>query len=176
MRFQMVVLTAFLWAATSPVSTVRAQEQAPPAGCNTPEYRQFDFWLGRWEVTVDGKQAGDNVISKEEGGCLIVERWADVAGGTGQSYNYYEPHSKSWRQVWVSDYMTIDYSGGFDDDGSMVLEGHVVYRHNGQRVPILGRWTPLEDGTVRQYVEQFDDTKGAMVPIFTGIYKRSAED
>ena len=44
------------------------------------------------------------------------------------------------------------------------------YLHNEKTLEFLGRWTRQDDGTVRQNFEQFDEEKGEMVPIFTGIY------
>ena len=171
---RVLLLTAVAAAVVVSLPLANAQENAaPPATCeNEPEYSQFDFWLGTWDVYVGDQKAGENTISKEEGGCLVLEKWTDVAGGTGQSYNYYNPETKKWRQVWVSNYMTIDYEGGLLEDGSMELNGYITYFHNGQTRKLLGRWTPQDDGTVRQYFEQFDDEKGEMVPVFTGIYHR----
>ena len=173
----MLHLRKSLLLATLPVlaaSTLVAQEEAaPPATCETdPRYSQFDFWLGTWEVFVDDQKAGDNIITREEEGCLVLERWTDVNGGTGQSYNYFNPDTEKWRQVWVSKTMTIDYEGGLTEDGSMELVGEITYFHNETTLDFLGRWTLQDDGTVRQYFEQFDADKGKMVPVFTGIYHR----
>jgi len=137
-----------------------------------PRYSEFDFWLGEWDVTVNGQKAGENIVTKQEGGCLVLEKWTDVTGGTGQSYNFFNPDSEQWRQVWVSNYMTIDYAGGLTDDGSMELVGQITYFHDRTSARFLGRWTLQDDGTVRQYFEQFDEEQGMMVPIFTGIYHR----
>ena len=86
--------------------------------------------------------------------------------------NFYNPHSDHWRQVWVSHYMTIYYVGGLTDDGSMELVGDITYFHNEKIHKMLGRWTPLDDGTVRQYFEECDEKQAKMVPVFTGIYRR----
>ena len=32
-------------------------QPGPPPACETPEHRQFDFWLGEWEVTGGPKLA-----------------------------------------------------------------------------------------------------------------------
>lgn len=156
-------------------AVVAQDEQSGDTVCESdPRYSEFDFWLGTWDVYVDGKKAGENTITKEEGGCLVVEHWTDVAGGTGQSYNFFHPGERQWRQVWVSDYMTIDYVGGLTEDGSMELSGHVTYFHNQKTQKLLGRWTLQDDGTVRQHFEQFDEEAGEFVPVFTGIYRRKS--
>lgn len=147
--------------------------KTPPSHCQSdPRHGEFDFWLGTWDVYVDDKKAGENVVTKEEGGCLILEKWTDVNGGTGQSYNFYDPQTEKWRQVWVSKTMMIDYSGGLTEDGSMELIGKITYFKNGKTLDFLGRWTLQGDGSVRQYFEQYEEDKGKMVPIFTGIYRR----
>jgi hypothetical protein len=158
------------------VSPLLAQDgPTPPAACETdPRYAEFDFWLGDWDVYVNGNKAGENTITKEEGGCLVLEKWTDVNGGTGQSYNYFNPATGKWRQVWVSSLITIDYEGELTADGSMELVGEITYFHNEKTLKFLGRWTLQEDGTVRQYFEQFDEESGAMVPVFTGIYHRKS--
>jgi hypothetical protein len=172
------VLLFFVIAVTGLLSAtgVAAQSNAsPPATCeNDPIYDQFDFWLGTWEVFVGEQKAGENTITKEEGGCLVLEKWTDVAGGTGQSYNYYNPDTGKWRQVWVSSFMSIDYEGGLTEDGAMELIGNITYFHNSQTLKFLGRWSLQNDGSVRQHFEQFDEEKGEMVPIFTGIYHRKS--
>ena len=53
---------------------------ASPAGaagaCEASEHRQFDFWLGDWEVrTPDGRLAGVNSMSSEHGGCGVLVWW-----------------------------------------------------------------------------------------------------
>ena len=151
-----------------------AQEGERPAGCESAPYNAFDFWLGEWTVTgPDGNVAGTNSITKEEGGCLIVERWTSARGTTGQSYNYYNPGRQVWRQVWVSPGAVIDYEGGLDETGAMVLEGGITYR-GGQTHDFRGTWTPNEDGTVRQHFEQYNEEAGEWGDWFTGTYTRSS--
>ena len=151
-------------------------QAAPPAPCSEEIYRAFDFWIGEWEVTDPaGTVQGRNSITSEEDGCLILERWTSAAGGTGQSYNFVEPESGKWRQVWVSAAANIDYTGGLTDAGSLRLEGTITYR-NGTRFPITGEWTPQEDGSVRQYFEQYNPETKSWDPWFLGIYRKVEGD
>lgn len=152
-------------------SSGEAAAPAPPPGCDDGVYRQFDFWAGEWEVfNPAGKKAGENSITIEEKGCLLVERWTGVGGGTGQSYNFVDEANGDWRQVWVSAGATIDYTGGLNDDGEMVLEGRIAYR-NGKKAPFRGTWTPNEDGTVTQHFEEYDSEKESWSDWFIGVYK-----
>ncbi len=155
---------ALLWAA--PVLA-----QAPQPNCQSdPVYSQFDFWVGEWEVaTPGGDHAGHNSISKRDGGCLILEEWSSAGGGSGTSVNFYDPVAGLWRQIWISPGEIIDYSGGLNAEGEMVLEGSITPR-GGDPAPFRGIWTPLEDGRVRQHFEQYDADEDAWITWFTGVY------
>lgn len=147
-----------------------AQEAPPP--CSSEVFRQFDFWAGEWEVfTPDGQKAGDNVITIEENGCLLLERWTSVQGGTGQSYNYVDLATNEWRQVWVSAGATIDYSGGLDENGAMSLKGKIAYP-NGTTMPFTGVWTLQEDESVRQHFQQYNAEADEWMDWFIGIYRK----
>lgn len=143
--------------------------------CGSEPYRAFDFWLGTWDVTVaDGRSAGRNHITSEQGGCVLVERWQGVKGSTGMSMNFYQPVDEAWRQIWVSPGTEIDISGGLDDQGSMVLEGSIVYLKDDRVRPFRGTWTPLDDGRVRQFFEERSE-EGDWAPWFEGFYRRVAD-
>lgn len=170
------VLSAVFVAATC--ASVSAQETdedemitIPPAPCSEPAFRQFDFWLGTWDVTTpDGRLAGTNTITSEEGGCLILERWTSVTGSTGQSYNYYNPATEKWRQVWVSQSSMIDYEGGLTETGSLKLVGTITSVGSGVQADFTGEWTKNEDGSVTQHFEQYNSKTETWDVWFTGRY------
>ncbi len=150
-----------------------ALAQPKPLDCAaSPEHRQFDFWLGSWQVRgPKGQLAGRNEIDRIEGGCALRERWQATSGVTGQSFNYYNPENGQWRQLWLdSGYSIIDISGGLDGD-SMVLEGTITYLATAASHGFRGTWTPLPDGRVRQHFEQ-RDAEGAWQTWFDGFYTR----
>lgn len=168
-------LASGLCASAMLASPVFAQTPNAPPPCQEDVYRDFDFWLGEWEVTQvggagDGKVAGTNSITSQEAGCLIVENWTNTGGGTGQSYNFYDPGLEQWRQVWVSAGAVIDYSGGLNEKGEMVLEGE-IRNHGGPKAPFRGIWTPNEDGSVLQNFEQYDEASGEWQTWFKGLYR-----
>ena len=67
-----------------------------------PEYRQFDFWLGEWDVYGQGgAKAGSSKIDLILGDCVVLENWTGGAGGEGKSFNKYSPEFKRWEQYWV---------------------------------------------------------------------------
>lgn len=155
-------------------ATEQTAPRRPPA-CDEAVYRQFDFWAGDWDVfNPKGDKEGENLITVEENGCLLVEHWTGAKGGTGKSFNYVDHEDGKWRQIWVSPGATIDYDGGLNDKGQMVLEGTIAYR-NGKTAPFRGVWTPNKDGSVTQHFEEYDPEKKAWGEWFTGIYKKKAD-
>lgn len=170
---------AACFGATASTQAQQAPRPTQPYCEVTPEYRQFDFWLGTWDVynnapgDNNGKHAGVNVIEKGEGGCVLYERWKGDGGGSGFSMNYYNAIKKEWRQVWIAPAAySIDYSGGLDEAGRMVLEGTIYVDRRGDSVPFRGTWTPNADGTVRQFFEQYDAESDSWQPWFDGKYVR----
>jgi hypothetical protein len=162
------VLTMFAMSSTTP--TIAASDP-----CAASEFRQFDFWAGRWDVKDGtGKYAGRNDITIEERGCVLVERWKSASGGTGLSINYYDPKARQWTQQWVGLGILLTMKGGMRD-GSMVLQGPLQYLAD-QRMTILrGTWTALPDGRLRQHFEESSDDGRTWTEWFDGYYTRIAE-
>ena len=177
MKFKILpVLSLLVFAVFIPGAEAQNQPTTPPPSpCKTDAgFRAFDFWLGDWKVTdrATGKLAGNNKITAIEGGCVILEEWSGQGGSSGKSFNYYNPVTGKWRQLWLSGgAYAIDYEGGIKD-GSMILEGKIWYYASKQEADFRGTWTPNADGSVRQFFEQFDVTKNSWQPWFDGLYVR----
>ena len=150
-----------------------AYGQSPPLSCESNEInRQFDFWIGEWEVTtLAGQKAGENKISRAEKGCLLIERWTSAGGGTGQSYNYYDPAAEAWKQVWVDAGGNLGYFTGGLEGEAMVLKGEWI-SPDGSKILLNGTWTPLEDGRVRQHFVQSTDNGDNWSTWFDGYYTK----
>jgi len=136
-----------------------------------PAARDFDFWVGHWEVRLaDGTRVGRNTISKQDGGCTILEQWDGAGGASGTSVNYFMPSRDQWRQVWVgSGGSLIDIVGSLVD-GSIRMEGTIEYVGQDKVVALRGAWTELPDGRVRQFIEEFDIVAQAWQVWFDGYY------
>src|SRR5512147_818742 len=95
-----------------------------PAPCARPENRQFDFWVGEWEVRgPKGDPVGRNSITSILGGCVIHESWHGKGGMTGTSLNTYDAGRGVWHQTWVDDKGGFLLLEGRFTEGRMVLEG-----------------------------------------------------
>ena len=175
-----LTVIAALAIATAAPAAAQTAPTPPPNPCETdPKFAEFDFWLGAWDVAnaANDQPAGVNKITKIEGDCLILEEWTSVSGNTGQSYNYYNPVTEEWRQLWISQGSIIDYVGGLTDSGSMLLEGEIFYHAGpaaGQEagIPFTGEWTLQEDGSVIQHFKQYDAETDAWNDWFVGRYRR----
>lgn len=141
-----------------------------------PEYRQFDFWIGEWEVfNPRGQKVGENRIEKHDNGCVLWENWtAAGGGGTGHSINYYDHAKGTYVQLWVSSSAGIILADGAFKDGAMRLTGERLLR-NGTRQLYRGTWTPNEDGSVRQFLELSGDGGKTWNVWFDGKYVRKQE-
>ena len=82
--------------------------------CQAAEYRQFDFWVGEWDVvTTEGHNpAGSSSVQLILDQCALLENW--TGGGTGKSLNHYDTRLKKWMQDWVD-----SQSNGIHFEGSL---------------------------------------------------------
>jgi tetratricopeptide (TPR) repeat protein len=81
----------------------QAQHNLKPCA-DTPENRQFDFWVGEWnvETTQGGVPAGQSRIELILGDCVVQENWQSQGNPyAGRSYNMYNAALKRWEQYWV---------------------------------------------------------------------------
>jgi hypothetical protein len=141
----------------------------PLKPCTAPEYRQFDFWLGDWDVESPAAPGSisHNRISGINGGCTLREEYTTATGYEGTSLNFYDAARRSWHQTWIDNQGGALYLEGGLRDGSMVL-ATTGDPKNLQRIT----WTPLDDGRVRQHWEASVDGGGSWTTVFDGFYTR----
>lgn len=117
------VLTS-LWLATAPA-------------CATPEHRQFDFWLGDWDVYDAGESKPSMRIQVEKilDGCALRETYRDVNGMVGESLNFYDAGRKMWHQTWTTNRGQVLLLDGSFENGRMTFrateqtsQGPVLWR------------------------------------------------
>ncbi|MGH8205099.1 MAG: hypothetical protein ACREST_10855 [Steroidobacteraceae bacterium] len=141
----------------------------PLKPCNTPEFRQFDFWVGDWNVeaaAAPGKYSR-NRITRINDGCTIREEYATPVGYAGTSLSFYDAPRKVWHQTWIDNQGGALYLEGGLEGKAMILET-VGDPESVQRVT----WTPLPDGRVRQHWESTTDGGRTWTTAFDGYYSR----
>jgi len=173
LRSLLLALLPFGWMLCHWGGAIAQTVPAPkPAPCSKAPHRQFDFWLGRWEVADPaGKVVGHNRIELAHDGCVLIEHWQSVAGVSGTSLNLYDRDRGKWHQSWVdSSGGLLLLDGGFAD-GAMVLTGESP-DESGK--PVLQRiaWRAQPDGIVRQLWESSNDGGGTWAVVFDGRYRK----
>ncbi|MEO8753730.1 MAG: hypothetical protein ABI624_13740 [Casimicrobiaceae bacterium] len=154
-----------------------AQDAKPAAkpSCATPEYRQFDFWIGEWDVSNPaGRIVGQNRIARLHGGCVVLESWSGDGGVTGSSLNIYDAERGKWHQTWVdSTGGLLQLEGGWSN-GRMVLVSAADPAKPGETINRIS-WQPLADGRVRQLWETSADGSKSWTTAFDGYYRKQGK-
>lgn len=120
------------------------------------EARQFDFWVGEWDVfNPTGQKVGTNSIQLFANGCGVLENWTSAAGSDGKSLNYYDARTQKWHQYWIgTDGGALRYAGNFNEN-AMRFAGEAVA--NGRKTLQKLTFFKLDENTVRQLAESSAD-------------------
>ena len=152
------------------VAKVRAriEENAHPCMLR-PEYHQLDFWIGDWDVTSPGAPGPvHSHIERLLDGCIIQENWMPPGVTGGKSWNFYNPATKMWEQVWVAPAGVLKLQGTFHD-GAIRYESTTALAGGGERRDKL-TFTPMEGGRVHQFWVQSTDGGKTWTTSFDGVY------
>ena len=174
--FAVVAILAAASAGTAPFAQdAPAPSAAPPKppACMAPEHRQFDFWLGDWEVRdAGGKKLGQNRIASLHKGCVLFESYR-AGEFSGSSLNVYDADSRKWHQTWMDSGGGLLVIEGAFADGRMVLSGQTADPGRpGSIVDNRITWQPLADGRVRQLWETSTDRGATWKTTFDGYYAK----
>jgi hypothetical protein len=127
----------------------------------TPENRQFDFWIGEWDVvTSDGIQpAGTSKIELILGDCVIQENWTSAGnvGYSGKSYNVYNSSLKRWEQFWADNAAGMIHFYGELKDHVMDYWTDEMPQPNGTKLKRHLQFIPLGPDKVRQFSQKSTD-------------------
>jgi hypothetical protein len=111
--FVSFILLSFL--STSAGFSFQSTTQPPPNPCTIPEQKQFDFWIGEWDLTWPGQKAGEvargtNSIKRILDGCVVQETFSgEQQHLRGTSVSTFDARAGKWKQTWV------DNEGGYLD-------------------------------------------------------------
>lgn len=137
---------------------------------NAANYRHFDFWIGEWDVMVNGNKVGENSITMAQGGCAIHENYTTAGNYAGQSINYFDPIDKKWHQHWVGSGGDVyNYLETKREEGLLQFQSKFMGA-NGQISLSRLTFTLNEDGSVRQFFEGSTDNGETWTPAFDGHY------
>jgi tetratricopeptide (TPR) repeat protein len=148
----------------------QAQKNATPCAAS-PEHRQFDFWIGEWDVqNPQGQPAGTSSIQLILGGCVVFENWTSGGGAyTGKSFNLYNSTLKKWQQFWADDKGgSLEFAGEYKD-GELRYTGESL-DPKGNKIMHRLTFFNLPEGRVRQLWEQSTDNAKTWTTVFDGLY------
>jgi len=135
-----------------------------------PKAREFDFWLGEWNVVdAKGNPQGKSHVDLMIGDCVLLENWTGGLGTEGKSFNLWDAGRKKWKQTWVDETGEMHVYTGELVNGAMKFEGERVDRQ-GVTHKLRLTFTPLPEGKVRQFMEDSADGGKTYTVAFDGIY------
>jgi hypothetical protein len=180
MRARLLFVALLLaFALSAPVLAVKALGQtpatpaaAPPPACTSPEHRQFDFWVGRWDVYPTGtdRLVAHSLIENLYGGCVIRENWMPLRAAGGGSLNSWIPAERRWRQVWAdSSNEYKSFVGGMEGE-AMVLTAP-ARAPDGRAALERMRFTREPGGAVRQLGTVSTDGGATWQPNYDFTYR-----
>jgi tetratricopeptide (TPR) repeat protein len=142
---------------------------------NMEGYRQFDFWLGEWDVFSGTQKVGYNNVKTLQQGCVVEENWEAAGGrGTGQSFNFYNPVTHRWHQSYMGSGGDNWMMDGEYREGALRYEGHIYTP--GSDVLVHMTFFNLEPGKVRQFAETSSDGGKTWTTTWDAIYVRRKTD
>lgn len=158
---------------------IAAWSQKPASQpCEGPEFKQFDFWVGDWEVAsaAKGIHRGSSHVAKEMGGCVIWENWtSDGSPYFGESYNTYNVNLQRWEQYWVDNSAGVMFFHGGLKDGVMDYWTDDVPQKSGGSLLRHLQFFHLGPDKVRQFSQGSTDGGKTWHVEYDLIYTRRGE-
>ena len=137
-----------------------------------PLARRLNFWVGEWDCysANTGRINGRNDLTARVGGQVIHEAWTPVGGGPGgESWNYFDPATRTWRQHWqTSNGQPFVFVGRPKQRGILYEGPHLDGRPSLQRRRMFIR--PIDGGRVQQTGTQSSDGGATWRPDYDLIY------
>ena len=104
-----------------------------PNPCSTAQQKQFEFWIGEWDLTWPGEKPGEighgtNTIKRIMDGCVVQESFSggDSMHLRGTSVSVFDTNSARWKQTWVdNEGGYLDFVGEFKN-GQMILQREAI--------------------------------------------------
>ena len=150
---------------------INAQQTAPPPR-SVPGAKDFDFWVGEWNLSWGDTSRGTNTVSFTLDSAVVMEQFS---GGSstplrGMSVSAYNQRSKRWQQTWVDnggDY--LDFSGAFTN-GKMILSRKAEL--NGKEFLQRMVWFAISHDSLNWHWDRSDDNGTTWKTLWAIHYER----
>lgn len=144
---------------------------ANPPPCSQPETKQFDFWIGDWNLEwSNGK--GRNVITKTLDGCVVLENFDGTPAMPlrGMSVSTYNARLGKWQQTWV------DNEGGYLDFTGEYKDSKMVFQRtatiNGKQMLQRMVWYDIMKDSLQWNWERSEDAGKSWTVLWKIKYTR----
>lgn len=168
-----------------PVNFVHVKAPPPdPRGiCAKPEAREFDFWLGEWDVYDEkGALQGADKVEVTNDNCTLLQTWKQQTDQWrpvgapnryhGMSMTTFTGLNKGfpkWSQVWTDNGgVMLLFTGEKNDKGEMVLQTKINHKEWPETRYV---YAPQPDGTM-VLTGTYLMADGKEQPAFKYLYKR----
>lgn len=149
-----------------------AAAPAPPPLCTASEYRQFDFFVGDWDVYDVGRP--DSIVARNRvapmlGGCALREVYQQGDGLRGESFSLYDATRRVWHQSWVTNRGELLLLEGQLAGDRMVLLAPET-GPNGSSSLVRGTWWQ-EGAAVRLRAERSHDAGRSWTMLYDIVFR-----
>ena len=157
---------------------VLAEDGQTAKPCTHPEARQFDFWIGEWDLVWgegDNTGTGTNIVTSEMDGCVIEENFTSDGEDPfiGNSLSVYDTESKLWKQTWVDNQGNyLDFAGKFEN-GRMILQREKF--EGGKKILQRMIWYNIAENSLDWNWEKSEDDGEKWILLWHIHYERKSE-
>ena len=142
------------------------------AQCRSPEYRQFDFWVGDWDaydLPDTAKTVARIHVTSIMDGCALREVYVQKDGLNGESFSLWDASRGRWHQSWVTNRGALLLLEGRLEGERMVLTAP-EWKPDGSSMLLRGIW--WRDGAnVRHQAERSTDGGRTWVPVWDMVFR-----
>ena len=139
---------------------------------DTGAQRQFDFWLGEWDLSWGDGATATNSIYRDFDGHVIVESFDGRPSLElqGTSLTTYDPAAGTWKQTWVDNQGShYEFAGAFRA-GEMELRTETEVL--GRPALLRMRWFNIREDALDWAWERSDDGGTRWTPLWEVAYSR----
>lgn len=152
-----------------------AESAVAEGSCNSPEYHQFDFWIGDWDVfdTSTHERSAHVRVEPILDGCALREQYEDLNGMRGESLSSYGPGTRKWQQTWLTNRGQLLIIHGARQGEQMKFTG-AFQGGSGNDPLVRASWIPTQ-GEVRETASRSIDGGKNWTPWFDLTFRPRKE-
>ena len=171
------ILLAFVTGAGAHIDGGPKAAAVKSTPCAAPDYRQFDFWIGDWDVFDSDNLAIKVARVRVEpilNGCVLRETYEAPDGHQGQSFSIFDASRQVWHQSWVTNSGQLLVVEGAMQAGAMILNG-VDRAPDGKERRVRGIWKAASE-SVRESATRSTDGGLTWKPWFDLLFRPHQDD